>query len=179
MPVSHSAVVFGLVLLWNGHRQFRGGSGKDQGIDARARRFVEYYEATVRPLEIEASRLSGSPMSPAKDADFLKKQAAEDKLDLCLSDPRWFTELKTIKSREWRNPLLARQIAVLYLEFPRPTGFRRVAPEDLGQVERGRAGVQRLPLRSRRQETDRQRPFPHPGRIARTRPSARRRVGKP
>ncbi len=90
---------------------------KDQATDARAKKFAAYYEATVRPLEIEANRLSWTANVTGRDADFQKKQAAEDKLDLCLADPKRFAELKAIKDAGVRDPLLARQIDVLYLEF--------------------------------------------------------------
>ena len=151
---------------------------KDQAIDAHARRFVEYYEATVRPLEIEANRLSWIANVTGKDADYQKKQAAEDKLDLCLSDPQRFAELKAIKDAGVRDPLLARQIAVLYLEFL----GRQVPPELLKKISAKSNAVERTfnvyRLRRRRQETDRQRHLPHPGRIARLGRAAGR-VGSP
>ena len=59
----------------------------DKENDARAKRFVEYYEATVRPLEIEAARLFWTANVTGKEEDFQKKQEAEEKLDLALSDP--------------------------------------------------------------------------------------------
>ena len=65
--------------------------------DARAKRFVEYYEATVRPLEIEAARCFWTANVTGKEEDFQKKQEAEEKVDLCLSDPERFAELKAIK----------------------------------------------------------------------------------
>ena len=88
----------------------------DDGIDARAKRFVEYYEATVRPLEIEANRLSWIANVTGKEEDYAKKQAAEEKVDLCLADPQRFAELKAIKQAGVHSPLLAREITVVYLE---------------------------------------------------------------
>ena len=106
----------------------------DKNDDARAKRFVEYYEATVRPLEIEAGRLFWIANVTGKEEDFQKKQAAEEKLELCLADPQRFAELKAIMgggkgdspqatqkgtvpfSAAVSDPILARQITVMYLE---------------------------------------------------------------
>jgi peptidyl-dipeptidase A len=116
-------------------------ASQDKGGDANAlaRRFIEYYDATVRPLEIEANRLSWIANVTGKDQDYAKKQAAEDKLDLCLSDTRRFAELKAIKESRIRNPLLARQIAVLYLECL----GRQVPPELLQQISAKSNAVER------------------------------------
>jgi peptidyl-dipeptidase A len=85
--------------------------------DARTKRFIEQYETNVRPLEIEAARAFWTANVTGKEEDFQKKQAAEEKLELCLSDPGQFAELKAIKQGGVSDPLLARQIAVLYLEY--------------------------------------------------------------
>ncbi len=87
------------------------------GDDARAKRFVEYYEATVRPLEIDAARLFWTANVTGKEDDFQKKQEAEEKVELCLADPQRFAELKAIREGRVADPLLARQIAVLYREY--------------------------------------------------------------
>jgi peptidyl-dipeptidase A len=87
------------------------------GEDARAKRFVEQYEATVRPLEIGAARAFWTANVTGKEEDFQKKQEAEEKLELCLSDPAQFAELKAIKQGGVSDPILAREIAVLYLEY--------------------------------------------------------------
>ncbi len=85
--------------------------------DARAKRFVERYEATVRPLEIAAARAFWNANVSGKEEDFQKKQEAEEKLELCLSDPGQFAELKAIRQGGVADPLLAREITVLYLEY--------------------------------------------------------------
>jgi peptidyl-dipeptidase A len=93
------------------------GLAADKENDARAKRFVEYYEATVRPLEIEAAKLFWTANITGKEEDYQKKQDAEEKLDICLSDPQKFAELKAIKEAAPADPLLARQIDVLYLQY--------------------------------------------------------------
>ncbi len=89
----------------------------DKENDARAKRFVDQYDATVRPLEIEAARLFWTANVTGKEEDFQKKQEAEEKVELALSDPQRFAELKTIKGAAISDPLLARQVTVLYLEY--------------------------------------------------------------
>ena len=51
------------------------------------------------------------------DADFCKKQDAETRLDLQLSDPQTFAELKAIHEHPPTDPLLRRQIDILYLAY--------------------------------------------------------------
>ena len=89
----------------------------NEDYDARAKRFVEYYESTVRPLEIEAARLCWTANITGKEEDYEKKQEAEEKVDVCLSDPGRFAELKAIREGRVSDPLLARQIAVLYFQY--------------------------------------------------------------
>ncbi|MCE5301878.1 MAG: M2 family metallopeptidase [Planctomycetaceae bacterium] len=90
-------------------------SSEGRASDARARQFVEYYETTVRPAEIEAARLYWTANLTGKEADFQKKQAAEERLDLLLADPQRFAELKAVRQAGVADPQLARQIEVLYL----------------------------------------------------------------
>jgi len=91
--------------------------GADRDNDARAKRFVEHYNDTVRPLEIAAARAFWTANVTGKEEDFQKKQEAEEKLELALSDPAQFAELKAVKQGGVSDPLLAREIAVLYLEY--------------------------------------------------------------
>ena len=88
--------------------------------DTRARQFIQYYETTVRPLEIEAARLFWNANVSGRQSDFEKKQAAEEKLNETLSNPEKFAELKAVregykKSGVAPDPLLKRQIEILYL----------------------------------------------------------------
>ena len=112
---------------------------KNQPTETQAKKFVAYYEATVRPLEIEASRLSWIANVSGREADFQKKRDAEDKLDLCLANPKRFAELKAIKEAGVHDPQLARQIAVLYLEFL----GRQVPPELLKKISAKSNAVER------------------------------------
>ncbi len=89
--------------------------GKDEGV--RAKRFVEYYDATVRPREIEAAQLFWTANVTGKEEDFQRKEAAEAKVDDLLSDQERFAELKAIRNGRVADPELAREITVLYLEY--------------------------------------------------------------
>ncbi len=85
--------------------------------DSRAKRFIARHEATVRPLEIESARCWWDANITGSDAAFRKKEQIETRLDLLLADHETFAELKAIKEQPLRDPLLARQIAVLYLQY--------------------------------------------------------------
>jgi peptidyl-dipeptidase A len=87
------------------------------GDNLLAKRFVEYYESTVRPREIEAAQWFWTANVTGKEEDFQKKQAAEEKVELLLSDPERFADLKAIRHSKVSDRLLARQIDVLYLEY--------------------------------------------------------------
>jgi peptidyl-dipeptidase A len=141
-----------------------GGAAADDA-DARAKQFVEYYQSTVRPLEIAAAKAFWTANVTGKEEDFKKKQEAEEKLDLCLADPKRFAELKSIRDelhasqgvqaggrRHARraarsgtvaavtgDALLARQIDVLYLTYL----AKQVDPELLKKMRARSNAVER------------------------------------
>jgi peptidyl-dipeptidase A len=82
--------------------------------DARAKRFIEQFEATVRPLEIQMNLAVWNADITGKPDAVRKKQAAEEKMSLCLSDPQRFAELKAIREARPADPMLAREIEVIY-----------------------------------------------------------------
>ncbi len=123
--------------------------------DARAARFIQQYEAAVRPLVIEVNRRQWDASVTGKAEDFRKKQAAEDKLDLCLADAEKFAELKDIRRQGVSDPLLARQIDVLYRKYLP----RQVPPELLKRISAKENEAQRAfnvfrPTLDGRQVTD-------------------------
>jgi peptidyl-dipeptidase A len=85
--------------------------------DARAREFVKEYEAAVRPLEIEVNRCWWAANISGKDEDFRLKEEAETKLNVKLSDPQAFARLRTIHDGKIDDPILRREIHVLYLGY--------------------------------------------------------------
>lgn len=88
---------------------------EEPSADARARRFIARYEQEVRPLAIDANRAWWDANVSGSDADFQRKEELETKLDLKLSDRQAFAELKAIRDAKPSDPLLAREIQVLYL----------------------------------------------------------------
>ena len=91
----------------------------EPGVDvsARARRFVETHEEKVRPLEKSAALAWWNANISGKDEDFAAKEESQNKLDAALSDHRRFAELKAIKGGRIDDPVLARQVEVLYLAY--------------------------------------------------------------
>jgi peptidyl-dipeptidase A len=85
--------------------------------DARAKRFIEQYEATVRPLEVEMNLAWWKAEITGEKGDFERKQAVEEKMALCLADPQRFAELKAIREARPTDAILAREIQVLYLKY--------------------------------------------------------------
>ena len=142
--------------------------------DARAKRFIEQHEATVRPLEIEMNLAWWNANVTGKEEDFQKKQAAEEKLGLCLADPQRFAELKAVREARPTDPILAREIEVLYLQYLE----KQVPPELIKKMLAHSNAVERafndLSRQRRRQGTHGQRRPPRLERPRTTRPSAGR-----
>jgi peptidyl-dipeptidase A len=82
-----------------------------------AREFIAEHEKTVRPLEYAASLAWWNANISGKDADFEAKERAQNRLDAALADHEKFARLKTLKAASIADPLVARQIAVLYLGY--------------------------------------------------------------
>ena len=85
--------------------------------DDLAKAFVARHEAEVRPLE-KASNLAWWVANVSgKDSDFAAKEQAQNRLDAVLADRDRFDQLKKIKEGSVSDPLLARQVDVLYLLY--------------------------------------------------------------
>ena len=115
------AAVVGMVVVGSSAAALNAGDDNE----ARARRFVAKHEATVKPLEIEVGRRWWAANISGKDEDYRLKQEAETRLELQLADPKTFADLKAIREGRLDDPLLARQIQVLYLQYL----ARQVDPE--------------------------------------------------
>ena len=85
--------------------------------DSLAKQFIARHEATVRPLERESCRCWWEANTTGSDAAFQKKEQIETRLNLLLANREKFAELKAIHKQPVRDPLVARQIAVLYLQY--------------------------------------------------------------
>ena len=125
--------------------------------DARAAAFIADHESRVRPLEIAVGTAWWKANTTGKDEDFAAKEEAQNRLDQALSDAKRFAELKSLHDSKLADPLVARQIAVLYLSISKSRFRRSCLRQDHRQVQRHRKGVQRLPRQGRRPRDDRQR----------------------
>jgi len=117
MSLTHLALAAGAALLAATSLPDAAAAAPASGPDARARRFVQQHVAAIRPLDIEANLASWAANVTGKEEDFKKKEEAETKVDLYLANPERFAELKALRQAKLSDPLLARQIAVLYLGY--------------------------------------------------------------
>jgi len=107
-------------------------SAQDQPADpaAAAKEFIGAHEAKLRPLELAANLAWWKANITGKDEDFQQKEAAQNKIDAALSDPKPFATLKGIKAAGDAGKLAdantARQIDLLYLAY-----LEKQVPADL------------------------------------------------
>jgi len=87
----------------------------DTSADAQA--FVREHELKIKPLEIENSRAWWTANVTGKDEAFAAKEQAENRLNEALSNAEQFARLKQIHAGEIGDPILKRQIALLYLQY--------------------------------------------------------------
>lgn len=85
--------------------------------DRRATEFISRHEKTIRPLEHAANLAWWNANISGKDSDFAIKEEAQNKLDAALAERSLFTELKALKRSKLKDPLVRRQIDVLYLQY--------------------------------------------------------------
>ncbi len=93
------------------------GAGQSEDTSEAARSFVREHERKIRHVEIEVARAWWTANTTGKDADFAAKEQAENRLNESLSDPQRFEQLKQIRAGQIHDPVLARQIQVLHLQY--------------------------------------------------------------
>jgi len=93
------------------------GADKPPSNEERARAFIAAHEKTVRPLEYAVNLAWWNANISGKDADFQVKEEAQNKLDAALADRTRFGELKALKKSRLKEPVLRREIDVLYLQY--------------------------------------------------------------
>ncbi len=99
-------------------------------LNSLALRLVAEHHERIQPLEIEVARRYWDANVCGTREAFRLKQEAENRLDAALSDHDWFARLKRCDAAPLADPLLARQIRLLYLQ----TLPRQVDRELLGQL---------------------------------------------
>ncbi len=100
-----------------------------------ARQFITDYEASVRPLAIAWAKADWNAQASGKDEDYKASEQAQNRLDAALADPAAFARLKQIrqdlaKAEPKPEPLLTRQIDLLYLEY----AAKQLDPELLKRI---------------------------------------------
>jgi len=98
--------------------------------EAEARAFIAEHEKTVGPLEREAALAWWNANVTGRDQDFQAKERAQNRLDAALAHHEKFARLKSLRATSLPDPLLARQIAVLYLLYLE----KQVDPDLLRQI---------------------------------------------
>ena len=82
-----------------------------------AAKFIADHEKNIKPLEVQAGMAWWNANITGKDEDFKKKENAQNEIDTALSNKDAFAKLKAIKQGELKDPLVARQIDLLYLAY--------------------------------------------------------------
>lgn len=86
-------------------------------IDEEAALFIKRHEERLRPLEYKAGLAWWNANVTGKDEDFAKKEEIQNELDAALADRDWFNQVKNLHESEITDPLLRRQIHILYLQY--------------------------------------------------------------
>jgi peptidyl-dipeptidase A len=107
--------------------------------DKLAKQLVAEYERDFRPLEIEAGRRWWDANVTGSDEAYRLKQEAENQLDQALADRDRFERLKRCDAAKLIDPLLARQIRLLYLQAVP----KQVDPELLKQMVARANGIEK------------------------------------
>jgi peptidyl-dipeptidase A len=92
-------------------------SAASQDMVSQAREFVREHECTIQPLQIASAKAWWTANITGKDEDFAAKEDAENKINEALSDKQRFQQLKALHAAKIPDPVLARTIAVLYLQY--------------------------------------------------------------
>ncbi len=98
--------------------------------NSRAREFIAKQEAAIRPLEKATALAWWNANISGRDEDFKAKEKAQNELDAALGDRAKFAQLKEMEAHLPGDPILARQIHLLYLAALE----KQVNPELLKQM---------------------------------------------
>ena len=107
-------VSLGFSLMVN--QRVSAGAAPESG-DRKAADFVAEHERLIKPLEYQTGLAWWNANISGLDADFQAKEEAQNKLDAALSDPGRFKTLAEVRKLTISDPVLKRQIDVLYLQY--------------------------------------------------------------
>jgi peptidyl-dipeptidase A len=82
-----------------------------------ARGFIEQHNQEIRPLIIETNRAWWTANVTGKDEAFAAKEETENRLNEALANRERFAKLKSIRESKLQDPVLKREIDVLYLQY--------------------------------------------------------------
>lgn len=89
-------------------------------VENQAQEIIQAYEKHVRPLETAANLAWWNANTSGKTEDFKKKEELQNQLDEALSNRKHYSDLQKLESStelEKKNPLLHRQIHLLYFTY--------------------------------------------------------------
>ena len=92
--------------------------------NVRARQVIATFERTIRPLEVQAARCGWEASLSGKIEDYRKQQQSQAQIGVCLAQSQSTAELKALFEQRPSDPLLARQIDVLYRQYLAPSSIR-------------------------------------------------------
>jgi peptidyl-dipeptidase A len=104
-----------------------------------ARELAAEHDRLIRPLEIEVGRAWWDANTSGKDEDFAAKEQAENRLNAALADRDRFERLKKIQAGQIADPVLARLIQVLYLQYLE----KQIDPELLQRMTSKANGIEK------------------------------------
>ncbi len=107
-------VAGGIVLGFASHSAPLFAADKPAQPAQAAQAFIARYEKEIRPLEITLNLAWWKANTTGKDEDFAAKVEAQNVYDAALTNREHFAELKQLKEAKIADPLLARQIDILY-----------------------------------------------------------------
>jgi len=99
-------------------------------LEDKARTLIDEHVAQIRPLELEANLTWWNANISGKDEDFAAKEAAQNRLDAALANAERFAALKALRASPLTDPILKRQVEVLYLAYLE----KQVDPELLRKI---------------------------------------------
>lgn len=85
--------------------------------DREAKAFIQTHEERVKPLERQSNLTWWLANVSGKDEDFKRKEEAQNRLDAVLAETEPFAKLKQLKKAPPKDPILAREVEVLYLQY--------------------------------------------------------------
>jgi len=92
-------------------------TARSQDTSEAARAFARDHASKIQPLEIEIAHAWWTANTTGKDEAYAAKELAENKLNDALADKAQFARLKQIHDGQIADPVLKRQIHVLYLQY--------------------------------------------------------------